>query len=499
MSGYCVAFDPTVGVGGLGSNVPQTSVRDPVWMNLDNNIRSKTDCNSQPIINVGAHIPQTGNLVSNWYVNETGRGEVNPANVEQLNLKGNEVWNNLSFKDYQKTTTKETTEFAYAGNAQRENDGTEFWTYDDGLKTTTKETTEFAYAGNAQRENDGTEFWTYDDGLKTTTKETTEFAYAGNVARGDLATKSYNQYTGYNEKDGSKSGGADTYAIRGATLVENWVSPAGRQNLLGEAEARMGKIDFGTFGSDQNFDGPGTIRQAIPDAGKYQNNYFIGGQTPSPNKLMAVDDRQIAGYQVEQLQQNPLSVFTINPNAQIPGFEEYTQPQSFSTMVQKPRSEIRQPSKSYQGFEKTVENMKSIPVYPSANGSNVNPNSALVYNQNINEDGANQFLVHENKLNTDPRIVGKSYSNQTDYGWNAQGIATNNDQIGTITLGGQNEPKVYGNLYNSVNIPSGMAQGINNQRLQSQQSKMDNPNVCQGNPQLSFATNMLVLESVGGN
>ena len=143
--------------------------------------------------------------------------------------------------------------------------------------------------------------------------------------------------------------------------------------------------------------------------------------------------------------------------------------------------------------------MKSVPVYPSANGSNVNPNSALVYNQNINEDGANQFLVHENKLNTDPRIVGKSYSNQTDYGWNEKGIATSNGQKDTITLGGQNEPKVYGNLYNSVNIPSGMAQGINNQRLQSQQSKMDNPNVCQGNPQLSFATNMLVLESVGGN
>ena len=62
MSGYCVTFDPTVGVGSLGSNVPQTFVRADTWMNLDNNIRSKQDCNSEPIINVSSHVPQPGNM-----------------------------------------------------------------------------------------------------------------------------------------------------------------------------------------------------------------------------------------------------------------------------------------------------------------------------------------------------------------------------------------------------------------------------------------------------
>ena len=413
--------------------------------------------------------------------------------IEQIGLKGSEIWNNLSYIDHQKSTTKETTLYAYAGNVQRENNGTEFWTYKDAPKATTKETTDYAYVGNV-RGNKGTEFWTYKDAPKATTKETTDYAYAGNVARGGDATTSYNQYTGFGDKGGNRSGGADTYALRGATLVENYTPIAGRQNLLAEAEARMGTIDFGTFGSDQNNDGPGTIRQALPNGSKFQNNYFIGEQHISPNKLVGVDDRQIAGYQVEQLQQNPLSIFTINPNNPIPGFEADVQPNNYSTMKQKNITELRQPAVKYEGMERSVENMKSIPVYQNKSGSNVNPNAAFVYNQSINDSNANPFLVQKHELNTQPKFSGKSYSGDVNYSWNSQGISNEKD---TITLGGQNEPKVYGNLYNSVHMNSGMAQGINNVRLQQQQSNLNNPNICEGNPQLNFATNMLVLESVG--
>jgi hypothetical protein len=504
---FCVSFDPTVGVGALGANVPQTFVRADTWMNLDNNIKSKQDCNSFPIANVASHVPQDGVVLSNWYVNETDRGEVGPTMVEQINLKGDSVWNNLSFLDPQKVTTRQTTEFAYTGNAQRENDGTEFWTYDDTMKTTTRETTEFAYAGNAQRENDGTEFWTYDDTMKTTNKETTHYAYAGNVARGDLATTNYNQYTGYGDGDGkAKSGGADTYALRGATLVENWVSPAGRQNLLGEAEARMGKIDFGTFGSDQNYDGPGTIRQAIPDGAKYQNNYIIGTQRPSPNRLMAVDDRQTAGYLVSQLQQNPLSIYTVNPKADIPAFECDVHPNDFSTMNQRNEQDLKQPNQryasetselGYKGMENTVQNLKSIPVYQNLTGTVVNPNAGLVYNeQTLDANNVNQFLVQKSEVTTQPSFSGKCYSGDVNFGWDSKGIA---DQQNRITIGGKDEPGDYGNLYSSVNIPSGMAQGINNPRLQTRQSGLKTADTCEGNRALNFATNTLVLESVGGN
>ena len=46
---------------------------------------------------------------------------------------------------------KETTQYAYSGNAARQDLGTTFWSSIDVPNTTTKETTQFAYAGNPQQ------------------------------------------------------------------------------------------------------------------------------------------------------------------------------------------------------------------------------------------------------------------------------------------------------------------------------------------------------------
>lgn len=480
---YCLCLDGLVGVNGPGNLVPTPQVRDKVYLNLDNNIRSKQDCNSFPIFNVGSTVPVTGVKLGDWYVNQTQRGEVHPANESQLNLKGDDVWNNLSFLDNPKITTKETTEYAYAGNAQREEDGVKFYTYKDNPKVTTKETTEYAYSGNALREKDGVKFYTYKDNPKVTTKETTEYAYSGNAQRERDATQNYTQFTK----------GADIYTIRGGTLVQNWVLPPGRQNILGEAEARMGKIDFGTFGNDQHYDGPGTINQALPNASTYQNSYMIGYQRPNPNKLQGVDDRQLAGYQVQNLGKNPLSIFTTNPEGEIPGFECYVQPRDYSTM-KNGDNECPAPNQhreSYKGIDATVA------VYPNADARNprVNPNAELVYNESTDSTDANTFIKQPARVaNTVPDIGGTCYSGRSVYGWNTKGQGNQSSATRTKTSSGGNKPEVYGSLHKtSGRFEPGMARGIKNPQLQKEMTYMNPPRVCEGNKAFNFAQNTLIV------
>lgn len=452
MSGYCVKFDPTVGVGAVGPRVPQTLVRPQTWMNIDNNIKSRQDCSSTPIINPLPQVPQSGPLKENYYVNHTGRGEINPQSVEQVNISGNKVWHNLSFLDEQKTTTKETTEYAYVGNAQREEQASKFWTYDDKPLTTIKETTEYAYVGNAQREDQASKFWTYDDKPLTTVKETTEYAYAGNAQREGNAPKSYNQYTGF----GDKSGGADTYSLRGATLVQNWMAPSGRQNLLGEAESRMGRFDAGTFGSDQNYDGPGTLERALPDASRSQYQYILGKQRISPNKLVGVDDRQLASYQIQKLKKNPLSVYRENDGGKIPGFGCDVKPDDFSA-IKRVKSEGDVPKK---------DNFNTVDVYPTVMGNKqINPNSQML-----------DLNMGEYRSNSNPTFSGKCYSGENGIGWDEKG---NPKTVDRITLGGTNEPGI-GSLSQPVS-----------REFPEMNVGMCNPNKppTQGNKMVSFATN----------
>jgi hypothetical protein len=531
---FCVEYADTVGVGIAGSNVPLEPSRSPTWMDLDNNIRSKSDCNCQPIGNPERQQDGSGVLLQNWYVNETDRGNISPQTVEQLNLSGQTQWNNLSFLDHQKTTTKETTSFAYAGNAQRENDGTEFYTYSDLPKTSIRQTTSFAYAGNAQRESDGTEFYTYSDLPKTTTKETTDYSYAGILGNSGSVNvpTNYSQYTGYNGGSGdspnggiigfnnkvqSRVGGADTATIRGSTLIENWVAPAGRQNILQDPDELLGKINFG-IKYDENYNGPGTIRQALPDGARFQFMNYMAVPHANANKLIAVDDRQTAGYQVNQLQNNPLSIYTVEPKGEIPSFFAHMEPDDYSTMVNIPADNLRQPSSDGTIEGSGIESGKVVQVYPVQSSPNriiekegfhnkysvmgmidnknkniiSNPNSDLIYNMSTDDNNSvNSFIYQKQKPNNNPSFTGKTYSGPL-----------NLEQ--KITIGGKNEPNVYGNLTNtsSADVPyyAGMAQGINNPQLQSKQNSIQNEMgqipVCDGNKALNFATNTLFLENV---
>ncbi len=193
----CLNQEVSIGQGPLGTVVPLGGARPETFMSFDNNIRSKADCNSQPI---GA--PQregfgVGNILNNWYVNETDRGTVNPQNLLQVNLNAEKQGTTFyTYDDVLKTTTRETTEFSYGGNANREGDGATFYSYTDAPKTTNKETTEFSYASNPSRTDLVSTFYTYDDVMKTTNKETTEFSYAANPAKPNLTESSRFMFTG---------------------------------------------------------------------------------------------------------------------------------------------------------------------------------------------------------------------------------------------------------------------------------------------------------------
>jgi hypothetical protein len=193
----CTIPDVSFGTGPLGSHIPVTGQRSETYMSQDNNIRSLSDCNSLPIGNPSKPGMGESNTISNWYVNETDRGTVNPQNVMQLNIsaekQGTTFW---TYDDEANTTTKETTTYAYSGNSQRSQDGYTFWTHVDEPKTTTKSTTEYSYASNPTKEGMATKFWTYTDETPTTTKETTVFAYNGDANKPGFADTSRFMFTG---------------------------------------------------------------------------------------------------------------------------------------------------------------------------------------------------------------------------------------------------------------------------------------------------------------
>jgi hypothetical protein len=506
---YCVDVPMTIGIAParpMGLNN-----RSPTYMSQDNNIRSKSDCNSVPLNGPSPAVKKTGPMISNYYVNETDRGSVNPQNVEQLNLKGPNIISSYNYDDTPKTTMKETTEYSYAGDASRPSQGSTFYTYDDAPKTTMKETNEYSYAGDASRPSQGSKFYTYDDAPKTTMKETNEYSYAGDASRPTQGSKFYTfkdaprstikqstnfSYAGdanrakngakfYTWEDGPKNtikqstnfsyigvantgksrftetsrylytgpedsasgpvekfenldikdtlkkamaGGADTYTIKGSTLVKDYMPGAGRMNIRTDPDDMIGAYSPGTFGNDSNLNGPGTLLQALPDGSRYQFNQIMAVPRAAPNKLMAVDDRQLASYQNEQLKNNPLSMYTNNRDGGIPSFMNDVEPTDYSDMITV-EDDAAPDNSNKQKFD------MSMPVYPKNNNTNNgingdNPNSVVVYNSQTENDynplissgssrlpnssGSIGVLNDNPNANARPRFEGHGYSGKFD-------------------------------------------------------------------------------------
>lgn len=210
-----------------------------------------------------------------------------------------------------------------------------------------------------------------------------------------------------------KVGGADTYTIRDATLVTNYYPGPMRENLRQDATLLMGAIDFGTFGNDEYLQGPGTYTHAIPSLAKYQSTQQIFA-VPSapPNKMVAIDSRQLAGYQVQQLKNNPLSIYSNNLNGVIPGFECSDEPDDYSNMLNKRGQDLTKFFDS-ENYEDTTEPV--YPKYSNVSNINTNPNANVVFNLNYDIE-SNPFisLGAPNTAKSSGDYSAKCYSGQVD-------------------------------------------------------------------------------------
>jgi hypothetical protein len=516
----CLSYEEPIGIAPSRPGV-NLSNRSPTFMSLDNNIRSKADCNSTPIGNPAGQVSKTGPLLTNYYVNETDRGTINPAMIEQVNIKGQNKGLSYKYTDLPKTTMKETNEFAYVGDPNRAGDKGTWYSYTDapkttmketnefayvgdpnragsqGLsykyvdlpKTTMKETNEFAYVGDPNRAGDKGKWYSYDDAPRSTIKQSTNFSYTGiaNTGKTKFIEESRFQYTGVDKQSSKENfanldyndlkstldnlststGGADTFAIRGTTLVKNYFPGPMRQNIRQDAEDIMGKIDFGTFGSDSNMNGPGTLAQALPNPSYLQNNRFVAVPNANPNKLVGIDDRQLATYQNIQLKHNPLSMFTNNPDGDVPSFEADTDPDDFSDLITGGSDN----ASAYETDKKANGSLSYLGqnVYP-LNGSvyeidTSNPNANIVYNDQTENDYNPMISQGSSRVvNRDPSFSGLAYSG-----------TFNKDEYGP-------DNTLVPLEYNDVGMENGPI------------ITKDGPQVCKSNYALNFGSNTLYLD-----
>jgi len=325
------------------------------------------------------------------------------------------------------------------------------------------------------RTDQGSTFYTYEDAPKSTIKQASNYSYAGSLAPATNKSEvSRYQFTGtevnvndnretfanidvnsllkgalendFNKK--AKVGGANTFTIKGSTLVKNYTPGPGRTNILLDPDYAIGKVDFGTFAVDESMQtGPGTLLSSIPDTSRMQNTRILAVPHANPNKLVGEDNRNIAFYQVSQLKENPLSIYTSKPDGFIPNLYADNAPDNYSSMV------VSNPGRREEELNKDFEKVRnnelngqgSVAVYPKddsvlTNESIENSNESVVYNK-LGSAGIFNPLIEQGSsrtLNDDPLFSGKAYS----------GKFINDEKI---TIGGTNTgdevAKVYGDPF----------------------------------------------------
>ena len=263
-------------------------------------LRSKSDYNVNPIPegNVKTAFPRFQQTREGIYAIETDRGELNQTNILQTNLKGYRNPQNR-LQDYVKPTTKETTLYTYDGQA-----------------------------------------------APVMTK----------------AQQSYSNIVPYYKTIGDKQvriNGASNFGLRTATEY-SYFAGAGPTGLNTSAvqnpDAAIGKNTQPI--PDFNVDGPGTLRNALPNGEKFGQYVRIEKPTTNALKLTynletdggsihdysqllgkevdGIENRFTASYQIAPLLTNPLNVIW-NPDnkGELPSFLTNQNAQDYSYIQQK--------------------------------------------------------------------------------------------------------------------------------------------------------------------
>jgi len=263
----------------------------------DLSLRSRSDLNlnPQPEANVKLAGPDSPENREGIYVLDTDRGDLYPTIQTQINMTGNQMFQNR-LQDVVRPTTKETTLYAYDGSA------------------------------------------------------------APVTKNQALYSQFIPQYAKIGNNDTVRIGGASNYGLRTAAEYSYFAgaSPTGiNGSIIQNPDTAIGKNTQPV--PDFNVDGPGTFNGAIPDGSRYQEYRLIAQPTASGLKfnynletqgstlhdyslllgqeVEGIENRYTASYQIAPLLSNPLTVIWDPENkGEVPSFYCNTNPQDFSYM-----------------------------------------------------------------------------------------------------------------------------------------------------------------------
>ena len=375
----------TPGTGPIGPAIDKMlSPRSETYLSLDHNIRSKVDNNFKPIIN--AQNESSQQYINDKYVNFTGREQISPTIVEQTNLKGHEEFHNLSINNA-RTTNNETTLYSYAGNAQREHDGSNFYRYADTPRTTNNETTLYSYAGNV-------------NGIETSHNQTNRVQFTG----------TYESFIDENGKECHfKTGdsGVTNWGQGSITLVEDYFPGSnGAVNIQLDPDEKLGFTEMKSDWDMINANGSGSYLQAIPNGENFQqiSKNFIGNVEFNPNKVQSVDNRQTANYLITNLQQNDLSIYK-RPELR----NKILNPSFFINSNAQNYSGISTKSIPFEQLKEQKLKFGEVNVYEN---NKYNPNAIITTNTigQINPNIENPLLYQSRHPNNYATFMGKGYS-----------------------------------------------------------------------------------------